>query len=231
VSTQPDAQKAEPLRYCPPVLFWIAEYMDGSCLCQFDPESGVEAKFKSVDQSRLRSFGWYPVSRKLATLVKTVQLRVNPLLHIYKLELGPGKGLIAHRQEKIHHVSIHVCLKCGYLWQFRDKPGDLNYPYSALKVEWTVKTQDKKDRRLASAKCPQCSAYTEQVCPKCLIERTKYREDGKFVYRCNQCDTPLPDQTRRIEFEERHTDYFLGYVHYGERFILKIKENGNVETS
>jgi Zn ribbon nucleic-acid-binding protein len=218
---------SERLHYNPPVFFWIAEYTDGSCLCQFDPKSGLEAKFKSIDQSRLRSFGWYPVSRKLADLVQRVRLRVNPMLHICKVELGPGKRLIAHRQEKIHQVSIHACLKCGFIWQFRNAPGDLAYPWSAL----AVTMQDKKGRKIASAQCPKCQAYTENICSKCLIERTKYREGEGFTYRCKECARPLPNLIQHLSFEERHTEYFLGYAEEERRFIMKIDEGGNVEVN
>ena len=193
--TQSETNKAEPRGYCPPVLFWIAEYVDGSCLCQFDPDTGQEALFKHVDQTRLRSFGWYPVTRKLADLVKTPQLRVNPLLHTYRLELGPGQHLIAHKQQKIHCVSAQVCFNCGHIWQFREKPGELNYSYSDMKVEMT----DKGGRRYVTPQCPKCSAYTHIVCEKCAISRSRY-VDG---YRCAECQTNLPDQTRAVDFEEQ----------------------------
>jgi hypothetical protein len=235
-----ETSKAGPLGYCPPVLFWIAEYTDGSVLCQFDPTTGRESLFKNVDQTRLRSFGWYPVSRKLADLVKSSQLRVNPLLHIYKISLSPGQHLIAHKQSKIHTVMAQVCLQCGYIWQFRDKPGELNYPYSDMKVEMHAhcdnpcppSLHDKDGQhRYVTPQCPKCGAYTRLVCEKCLIARSKYANGEQFDFRCAQCQGDLPDRTRSVTFEERHTDYFLGYEEDGRRFIMKITENGDVEVS
>jgi hypothetical protein len=54
------------LGYRPLVYFWIAEYTDGSALPQFDPETGKENRFSEVDHPKLKRFGWYPFSLKLA---------------------------------------------------------------------------------------------------------------------------------------------------------------------
>ena len=237
--TQSETNKAEPQGYCPPVLFWIAEYVDGSCLCQFDPDTGNEVLFKHVDQSRLRSFGWYPVTRKLADLVKTIQLRVNPLLHIYRLDLSPGQHLIAHKQQKIHTVAVHVCLNCGHIWQWRSTPGELNYPYSDRHAVMYAhcdnpcppSIHDKNGHKYLAVQCPKCNAYTRIVCEKCGIPRSKYAKGDQFEFRCAECQAELPDQTRAVEFEERHTLYFLGYEQDERRFIMKINENGDVEVS
>lgn len=96
---------AKPLDYNPQVLFWIAEYMDGSIVSQFDLDDGHEVLYKSVDQSRLRSLGWYPVTRKLAALVKDQVLRVVPFLPHYRAMLGPNRKPICHRQQHLHLVD------------------------------------------------------------------------------------------------------------------------------
>ena len=51
------------MRY-PLVYFWIATYNDGTALAQFDPETGLPNKFTDIDQSRLKTLGWYPFSPK-----------------------------------------------------------------------------------------------------------------------------------------------------------------------
>jgi hypothetical protein len=213
--------------------------MDGSVFCQFDPTTGRENLFKHIDQARLSRFGWYPVTRKLADLVKTPQLRVNPLLHHYRIEIGPGQSLIAHKQQKLHGVMAHLCLQCGYIWQFRSNPGELGYPYSDLKVEMHAhcdnpcppRLHDKEGHKYVTPQCPKCGAFTRLVCEKCNVSRSKYAtaDPTQFKYRCAQCQGDLPDRTGAIEFEERHTQYFLGYEEAGKRFILKINENGDVE--
>ena len=50
------------LGYRPIVYMWVAEYRDGLALPQFDPDTGRENPFSSIDQSRLCKFGWYPFS-------------------------------------------------------------------------------------------------------------------------------------------------------------------------
>lgn len=230
-------ESTQQIGYSPSVLFWIAEYTDGSVLCQFNPENGNETLFKQVDQTRLRSFGWYPVTRKLADLVKSSQLRVNPLLHIYRIKIGPGQTLIAPKQQKLHTIMAQLCLQCGYIWQFRDKPGELNYPHSDMKVVMHAhcdnpcapSLHDESGHRYVTPQCPKCGAYTRLVCEKCGISRSKYVEGDGFVYRCAECQADLPDRTRAVTFEERHTTYFLGYEQDGRRVVMRIDENGNVE--
>lgn len=92
----------EPKGYNPPVFVWIAEYVDGTCLCQFDPADGHENLFKQVDHSRLKSFGWYPVTSQLKAVVTSMELRCGPSCS-YKISIGPGEKLIAHRQQHIRH--------------------------------------------------------------------------------------------------------------------------------
>ena len=237
MSTQPESDKARLPSQCPPVLFWIAEYTDGSVFCQFDPTTGNENLFKHVDQTRLTRFGWYPVTRKLADLVKKPQLRVNPLLHFYRISLSPGQHLIGHKQVKIHGVDARLCLQCGFLWQFRSAPGELGYPYSDMRVEMFAHCENpcppsqhtKNGHRYVAPQCPKCGAYTRLVCEKCNRSRSKYLKGDQIEYKCAGCQADLPDRVRAINFEERHATYFLGYEQDGRNFVMRINENGDVE--
>lgn len=73
--------------------------------CQFDLDDGHENLFKQVDHSRIRSASWWPVSEKLAGLVKDQVLNVNPFLPRFRLMLGPGEKLILHRQNHFTYLS------------------------------------------------------------------------------------------------------------------------------
>ena len=76
---------------------------------QFDPVDGHENLFKHVDQDRLRSFGWHPITHVLASKIKHMVVRVSdPPFPAYRVVLGPGRKLIAHRQEAIRHTSGKV---------------------------------------------------------------------------------------------------------------------------
>jgi hypothetical protein len=90
------------LGYRPLVYFWIAEYTDGSALPQFDPETGKENKFSEVDQQKLKHFGWYPFSAKLAKrIMNTENVIVVPTSNpSYKLNVE-NESLLAYRTNKI----------------------------------------------------------------------------------------------------------------------------------
>jgi hypothetical protein len=91
------------LGYRPPVYFWIAEYTNGSALPQFDPETGKENTFSEIDHQKLKRFGWYPFSLKLAQKIlkaeKTVVIpTANPL---YTVTVGKGDRLVAYRTNTV----------------------------------------------------------------------------------------------------------------------------------
>ena len=94
---------SEDIGYNPLSFFWIAEYTDGTCLPQFDPEDGHENMFYQVQQGRLRSFGWFPFTQELAEKIKShTACRIEPLLSYFRVVLKEGMRLIAHRQ---NHAS------------------------------------------------------------------------------------------------------------------------------
>ena len=217
-------KESNPRAYNPPILFWIAHYANGQSLPQYDPLDGHENRFSDIDQSKLVRFGWYPFTPELKKVVKD-EIVVNPLLHHYEMSLQPGQRLISFTEQKLHYGHVHVCLECGFQWQFRNGPGELPIPWSPKQVEMV----DKNGRRFISASCPRCGAYTVHVCPKCGIERTKFA-DG---LRCLECQTSLPDKTQIAYFENRKTVYVLGYQETrsgrNRKFLIRIDENGNIE--
>ena len=113
------------LGYRPLVYFWIAEYTDGSALPQFDPETGKENKFSEVDQQKLKRFGWYPFSAKLAKkIVNTENVIVVPTSnHSYKLNVENG-GLLAYRTNKIKlypHKGEVSHSETVYVWESKEQ--------------------------------------------------------------------------------------------------------------
>jgi len=91
------------LGYRPLVYFWISEYTDGSALPQFDPETGRENKFSEVDHQKLKRFGWYPFSLKLAQkILKTEKTVVIPTKNqSYTVTVEKGDRLVAYRTNTI----------------------------------------------------------------------------------------------------------------------------------
>jgi hypothetical protein len=87
------------LGYRPLVYFWIAEYTDGSALPQFDPETGRENRFSEFDHQKLKRFGWYPFSLKLAQqILKGEKKAVIPTRNrSYTVTVEKGDRLVAYR--------------------------------------------------------------------------------------------------------------------------------------
>ena len=91
------------LGYRPLVYFWIAEYTDGSALPQFDPETGKENRFSQVNHQKLKRFGWYPFSVKLAQrILENEKLRVIPTRNpSYTVTVEKNNRLVAYRTNTI----------------------------------------------------------------------------------------------------------------------------------
>ena len=91
------------LGYRPLVYFWIAEYSDGSALPQFDPETGKENLFRDVGPLRLKRFGWYPFTPRLAKKIwEAENVIVIPTCNkVYAIEIEKGKKLVAYRTNSI----------------------------------------------------------------------------------------------------------------------------------
>jgi len=91
------------LGYRPLVYFWIAEYTDGSALPQFDPETGKENRFSEFDHQKLKRFGWYPFSLKLAQkILKAEKTVVIPTTNMsYTVTVEKGDRLVAYRTNTI----------------------------------------------------------------------------------------------------------------------------------
>ena len=102
------------------VYFWIAFYSDGSCLPQYDLETGQQHFFKEIDHSRLAKFGWFPFTVELASKVGDFAL-VRQDIPYHVLEIGKNQRLIALRREYQHFFTYTHCLKCRFNWQWIPK--------------------------------------------------------------------------------------------------------------
>ena len=93
------------LGYRPPVYFWVAEYMDGTALSQFDPETGRENLFRNVDLKRLKRFGWYPFSMDLAEKVWEAEglIVVPSAFKPCVVDLEAGDRLVAKRENVLRY--------------------------------------------------------------------------------------------------------------------------------
>lgn len=84
------------------VLFWIAEYEDGTALPQYDLESGMEHLFSEVQLDKLKRFGWHPFPVDLA--MKTGN-DCNPFLSSVRIQLQDEDILIACRRNSLEYAA------------------------------------------------------------------------------------------------------------------------------
>jgi len=101
------------LGYRPLVYFWIAEYSDGTALPQFDLETGKENHFGDIDFSKLKRFGWYPFTTRIAEKILNMGILVvstNNLSYVIELKEGEGHKLVAKRENtiKLHTKSGEI---------------------------------------------------------------------------------------------------------------------------
>lgn len=83
------------------MMFWLAEYNDGTALAQYDPESGKENKFSQIDQSKLTKISWYPATKVLAN--KVSEIAINPLMTPVSLIVPPGKRARLFRRNRLNY--------------------------------------------------------------------------------------------------------------------------------
>lgn len=117
------------------VYHWIAIYDDDQALPQFDPQTGVENRFKEVDHSKLKSFGWYPFTEALAEKVNRLFQKVSNTLRAaartlpyYTIDLEPGRDLITYRRGHLTYVGEQKH-EYVYLLGYGDKEGDCDIMY------------------------------------------------------------------------------------------------------
>lgn len=243
--------------YAPPCYFWIARYMDGQALPQFDPEDGHENLFSAIDQDRLVKFGLYPFTQKMAATIKSMHVLVSPFLSPIELALKSGQRLIYFRENKIHTGTYRTCLKCQAVWQQQEKPGEMAFPVSFLWFEDYTEDKDGKRKPFQMAICPKCAAHNWLHCPDCGKPKTKWAKcpkcggkvenqtclkchtafsaDCKFehMYLCSGCGRDLADVVKIEHFEKRATTQVLGWQETvnsrNRKVLLRISENGSID--
>ena len=107
----------------PLVYFWIAEYNDKTSLTQFDPKTGIENLFGSINQSKLTKFYLVPFTKPFAELVNVVSTPVESKdINSYLVELKEGDKLEYKRtvlvclSNTVQYGVIYKLGKNGMIW-------------------------------------------------------------------------------------------------------------------
>lgn len=83
--------------------YWIAFFSDKTAIPQFDPETGVEKSFKTVQEKEnlLVGMAWIPFTHDLAKLVSLhTDVHVNVLLKPCSVVLNEGQRIIIFRRNQ-----------------------------------------------------------------------------------------------------------------------------------
>jgi DNA-directed RNA polymerase subunit M/transcription elongation factor TFIIS len=238
-----------PSDFNPLVYFWIAFYNDGSCLPQFDFETGKTNDFKDVDQYKLVKFGLFPFPKDLSEKANKnsgfeISKVCNNLPYFLQILQRPRR-LIYTRRNFIHQFSYQHCMKCGYTYQWMpnhvEMVGEVGLP---IHQNYIMEYLESQGKTFPLPQCPKCKSINHIVCPDCkvLINELKTSPDDKTPrkFECPKCKREYPRYIITRDSEIRKTIYLLGYQETTEnisgkdvnkKFILFINEDGTIEMS
>lgn len=234
----------------PLVYFWIVFYNDGSCLPQFDFESGKDNDFKTIDQSKIVKFGLFPFPEDLAKKAdEKAGFKISKVcanLPYYLLLIGKDQRLIYVRRNSIHLFSFQHCKKCGYTYQWMpnhvEMTGEVGLP---IHQDYIMQIWEEKGKSFPIPLCPKCKATNFIICPDCkvLINELKTSKDDSTPRRfeCPKCKKEYPRFITTHDSSMRKTVYLLGYQETiknidtermeNNKNIMFIKEDGTFELS
>jgi hypothetical protein len=214
----------------PLVYYWIAEYDDNTKLLQFDEKTYKENRFDSINIKKLKKFGLYPFSRKLAKGVtdngnKCISI---PFLSKYEINFNKEDRPIYYRDIFISQEVYHVCKKCNKKFHFSGEP------------RFSIKKVDKQlgiKRDEVCAICPHCGAKDYYKCKSCGRIYESFNDASMGM--CSVCGRAKGYLQRIVITSGSHTkenrwiEYYIGkqFTTRGTniKFLMKVNENGDTE--
>lgn len=228
----------------PIVFFWIAFYKDGTCLPQFDIETGKENAFVNIDQTKLDRFGLFPFPSDLLEKINKTRGEIvaqkGDNLPFFILNLEENQRLINIRRNFINMFTYTKCFKCGYEWQWmrgykEGYVGDAGLP---VHPDCTKEKVDGKDRELVQ--CPKCKTFNSNFCPECGTQLI-LKERGRtatvppridLYHFCEKCQKERLWLIKMLEDTRRQLTYILGYQTTVDgknvKQLMFIKEEGTI---
>jgi hypothetical protein len=224
----------------PLVFWWIAFYKDGSCLPQFDLETGKENPFISIDQNKLEKFGLFPFNQSLAikaSMVAKMKVAiVKEGLPYFMMQLKENQRLISIRRNYIHLYIYQHCNKCGYDWQWMSGHKEGEVGKVGLIIHQNNVVQEWKGKKYGLAVCPKCDMFNSIICPECkdtLINELKREDSEEHYFKCPKCNKEYPRYIQTVEDTMRMLIYILGYQTTIDgknvKHMMFINENGTFE--
>lgn len=226
----------------PLVYFWIAFYKDGTCLPQFDLETGKMNPFKSIDQSKLEKFGIYPFNAPFSIKVNLAEksniTREEEGLPFFIMHIQPTQRLIYVRRNRIHIFTYQHCDKCGYEWQWIPDCEDGSKTEVGLLAHTNHITQNWNGKEYNLGQCPKCNSFNAVICTECkdaIVNELAVPNQIAHAFRCSKCNKEYPRYIRLFEGNNRDMVYLLGHQTTTEdskknvKQIMFIDEDGTFE--
>jgi hypothetical protein len=228
----------------PLVYFWIAFYKNGTCIPQFDVETGSVNSFQDIDQTKLDRFGLFPFNASLTIRANisagfVIAREVAGLPH-FVMKLQGNQRLIYVRRNFIHIFTYSHCDKCGYEWQWSPtthKDGEQSEVGLLFHPNYIPQTWEGKN--YPCAQCPKCGSFNAVVCPECKdtliseVERPEKKDEHYF--KCHKCNKEYPRYICQLEGFKRRLIYLMGHQTTVDgknvKQIMFINEDGTFELS
>jgi len=222
------------------VYFWVAFYRDGSCLPQFDVNTGKENSFNDIDQSILDKFGLFPFNTSLAVNANMaagfVVAKEVENLPYFMMQLKENQRLISVRRNYIHLYIYQHCDKCSYDWQWMGGHKEGEVGKVGLIIHENHIVQEWKGKKYGLAICPKCGSFNSIVCPECkdtLINELEKPNVKEHYFKCPKCNKEYPRYIQTFENTMRILVYLLGYQTTVDgknvKQIMFIQEDGTFE--
>jgi hypothetical protein len=224
------------MRNAPLVYMWIAQYIDGTIVPQFDFETGEESLFKNLDQTKIDKFSLFPISQTLfpkinqkqgwdATVSKTT-------LPYFILKLQPNQRLIYIRRNFIREFSYKICTKCGYKWMYMPNHKE-EMSEVKLRMHQNSVTQMENGQPVQIPSCPKCGAFNKIICDCGGLINKMQNASKVFYYECPVCKRQHPRVIISTDGTQAEVKYLLGYQitidNQNTKHIMYINENGEIE--
>ena len=229
--------------------FWIAFYKGGSCLPQFDLDTGAQHLFKEIEQDKLDKFGLFPIPFELAKKLGPQYYYDNKLTR-FVMKLGPNQRLIGGiRREYQRFFSYSHCLKCGFEWQWMPNREDGSIGDAGLPLygseQYSYHTTQPNGKEAFEVICPKCGAKNDLKCPKCdkwwnkvQDESTKGLSKEQWTYHieCPECKIVKENNVKPSDAHTVENIFLLGWQETlpdstNKKMILFIRQNGEFEMS
>ena len=222
----------------PLVFFWVAFYKDGTCLPQFDVETGKENSFQDILQEKLDKFGLFPFSLILVSKANaaagSITARGTQNLPFFIMKLEEGQRLINIRRNFIHQFSYQHCDKCGFDWQWMMGHKEGEVAEFGLPICSNHVVQKVRDVDVGFAQCPKCGTHNSEVCPDCgtLINEMARPITKEHYFLCPKCNKEHPRYIRGLEDTMRRLIYIMGYQttvdNKNVKQLMFIEEDGTI---